>query len=83
LNIPGMSGFDFLAEVKQRSAPNFTPLVVYSASSSQRDIQLSYSLGASSYIVKAMTLETVVQQLKTLVHYWLEVVSLPNSLVLG
>jgi CheY-like chemotaxis protein len=82
LNIPGMSGFDFLAEVKQRSAPNFTPLVVYRASSSQRDIQLSYSLGASSYIVKAMTLETVVQQLKTLVHYWLEVVSLPNSLVL-
>ncbi|HTW64756.1 MAG TPA: response regulator [Bryobacteraceae bacterium] len=82
LNMPGTDGYGFLEKVKQDPSLNRIPLVVYSSSSSLRDIQACYALGANSYIVKPMTIERMVQQLKALVHYWLEIVSLPGTLVL-
>jgi len=77
LNLSGMDGTEFLAAVKRDAALKSTPLVVYSGSSSARDINLCYALRANSYLVKPMTLDTMVDHIKVLVHYWLEVVSLP------
>jgi CheY-like chemotaxis protein len=78
LNMAGMTGFDLLAKVKRDRICAPIPLVVYSGSSAAEDVLRSYALGANSYIVKPMTIERMVQQLKTLVHYWLETVALPN-----
>lgn len=78
LNLPGMTGFEFLAQMKGDRRTASTPLVVYSGSAAQEDVVRAYALGANSYIVKAMTMESIVQQLKALVHYWLETVKLPQ-----
>jgi CheY-like chemotaxis protein len=78
LNLTGMSGFEFIAQAKGDRASASTPLVVYSGSTSHQDIYRCYALGANSYIVKPMTTEMMVQQLKAIVHYWLEVVKLPD-----
>jgi len=82
LNMPATSGFEFLARIKSDPALKIVPLVIYSASSSPSDMRRCYLLGANSYIVKPMTVEMMVQQLKSLVHYWLETVSLPGPAML-
>jgi CheY-like chemotaxis protein len=82
LNMPGLDGYQLLEKVKRDATLKKTPFVVYSGSSSPRDIELCYMLGANSYLVKPMTVESMVQQLKALVHYWLEVVALPGALVI-
>ena len=82
LNMPAMTGFDFVAKVKSDSALKITPLVVYSGSASPLDIRRCYLMGANSYISKPMTMGMMVQQLKALVHYWLEIASLPGPAIL-
>lgn len=79
LNLPADTGFDFIAKVKGDRSSAFTPLVIYSGSSAPQDVFRCYDLGANSYVVKPMTMETMVQQLKALVHYWLETVKLPQN----
>ena len=37
LNMPGVSGFDFISQVKSDPALKTTPVIVYSASESPRD----------------------------------------------
>jgi two-component system, chemotaxis family, response regulator Rcp1 len=82
LNMPAMTGFEFVAKVKEDSALRITPLVVYSGSASPMDIRRCYLMGANSYISKPMTMGTMVQQLQALVHYWLEIASLPGPAML-
>ena len=78
LSLPGMDGFGFLAEVRRDPSLKGIPVVVYSSSEDPKGIQRAYLLGANSYIVKPMTLETTAGHLEALVHYWLEVVALPD-----
>jgi|HubBroStandDraft_4_1064222.scaffolds.fasta_scaffold49996_3 CheY-like chemotaxis protein len=80
LNMPGISGFDFLKKVKGQSDTSIksTPVIIYSASSNPGDVQLSYALGANAYLLKPMTMETTVQQLKSLVHFWFESAKPPS-----
>ncbi|HLK17948.1 MAG TPA: response regulator [Bryobacteraceae bacterium] len=80
LNLPTMSGFEFLKKIKgQLGTPiQPTPIILYSSSSDPRDVRQSYALGANAYLVKPMTIETTVQQLKSLIHFWFESAKLPS-----
>ena len=80
LNLPGANGFDFAAEMKQD--PNLIPipLIVYSGSQAPDDIHRAYALGVNSYLVKAVTLEMVIQQVELLVKYWFDTVQLADGL---
>jgi CheY-like chemotaxis protein len=82
LNLPGETGFEFLAQVKRDRATATIPLVIYSGSTSPDDVYQCYAMGANSYLVKPMTLGMMVSQLKALVHYWLEIVRLPEARML-
>jgi CheY-like chemotaxis protein len=76
LNMPEMSGFDFAAQVKRDPELMPIPLIVYSGSQAQEDVYRAYSLGVNSYLVKPMTLETMLRQVELLVRYWLDSVKL-------
>ncbi|HTC91189.1 MAG TPA: response regulator [Bryobacteraceae bacterium] len=78
LSMPGMDGFDFLAQVRKNPALAMIPIVVMSSSRSPRDVMRCYQLGANSFIVKPMSLETFVSTIGTLVRYWLDIVELPD-----
>jgi len=82
LNLPAMTGFEFIAQAKADQATRTIPLVVYSGSAAHEDVFRAYALGANSYMVKAMTMDAIIQQLQVLVHYWLETVELPDSRLL-
>ena len=74
LNMPGMDGFQFLAETRKSPATATIPVVIFSSSRSPRDVLRCYQLGANSFIVKPMSLETFVAAIGTLVRYWLDIV---------
>lgn len=79
LNMPGMSGFDFAAQMKKDPALMQTPLIVYSGSRAPQDIHRAYSLGVNVYLVKPMTINTMVQQVEVLVKFWLDTAKLVHG----
>lgn len=70
LNMPGMSGFELLREMK--SAPQLVhiPVVILSTSSAQQDVSEAYTLHASSYLVKSSSFAGFLEQLEKFLHYW-------------
>jgi CheY-like chemotaxis protein len=79
LNLPGTNGFDFAGQMKKDPALSPIPLIVYSGSQMPHDIRRAYSLGVNSYLVKAMTLDMVIQQVELLVKYWFDTVKLADG----
>ncbi len=77
LNMPRKDGFKALQEIKENPDLRCIPVVIYTTSRAQEQIELSYSLGANSYIVKPMTFEDLVKCLKCMADYWFTVVRLP------
>lgn len=52
LNMPRMDGKEFLIEIKKTSGFKHIPVVIYSTSSNQKDIDDTFKLGAAFYIPK-------------------------------
>lgn len=52
LNMPLMSGKECLQEIRKQPHLADVPVIIYSTSASQRDIQDTRELGASSFITK-------------------------------
>jgi two-component system response regulator len=48
-------------------------------SKAEEDIHRTYDLSAASYITKPVTFEGLVDVIRTLGKYWLEIVELPNN----
>jgi CheY-like chemotaxis protein len=78
LSMPGMDGFEFLAQARRNPALAATPIVMMSSSRAPRDVLRCYRLGANSFIAKPMSLDTFVSAIGTLVRYWLDIVELPD-----
>ena len=79
LNMPKMDGREALREI--RNDPNLKNIrvVVMTTSKAEADIHNTYDLGASSYISKPVTFDGLVEVIRTLGKYWLEIVELPNG----
>src|SRR5215211_4420472 len=78
LNMPKKDGREALKEIKADANLRRIPIVVMTTSKAEEDIYRSYDLGASSFITKPVTFERLVELMKTLGHYWIEFVELPN-----
>ncbi|MDD5458751.1 MAG: response regulator [Phycisphaerae bacterium] len=70
LNMPRMSGFDFLKIVKADRKLKRTPIVILSTSDARRNIQEGYDLGAAGYIVKPVDFNQFVEAMQALNSYW-------------
>lgn len=79
LNMPVKNGKEALAALKLNPDFRQIPVVVYTSSSSIDDIQSSYQMGASTYIPKPASFESLVDTMKILCTYWLDVAALPFS----
>ncbi len=58
INLPGMSGLDFLAALKTRAVRVESLIFVLSSSTREADIALAYSRGADGFLVKPYDSET-------------------------
>lgn len=79
LNMPKKDGREALQEIKADPALKSIRIVVLTTSKAEEDIYRTYELSAASYITKPVKFEALVDVVKTLGHYWLEIVELPNG----
>ena len=70
LNLPGMSGVEFLRTIKKDAALSAIPVVVLSTSDERRDILDSFDLSVAGYIVKPMEYAALVETVKVIQDYW-------------
>ncbi len=55
INLPDISGIDLLTKIKRDSRFSHIPVVILTGSNVDDDIQKSYDLGASTYLVKPIS----------------------------
>lgn len=79
LNMPRKDGREALAEIRDDPALRHIRVVVMTTSKSEEDIYRTYDLNAASYITKPVTFERLVEVIRTLGKYWLEIVELPGE----
>ena len=79
LNMPRVDGREALAQIK--ADPRFRPIrvIILTTSKAEEDILRTYNLSAASYIAKPVTFEALVEVVRTLGKYWLEIVELPDD----
>ena len=78
LNMPKLDGRQVLAELKADPALRAIPVVVMTTSRAEEDIFRSYDLGASSFISKPVTFQGLVDVMRELGRYWMQIVELPD-----
>lgn len=72
IEMPGMSGFDFLYQVRQRGFTRHTPVVMLSAKSESKERIKSYKMGAQDYLTKPFNpeeLEEIVKKNLYPIHF--------------
>jgi len=79
LNMPKKDGREALKEIK--ADPRLKPIrvVILTTSKAEEDIFRTYNLSAASYIAKPVTFAALIDVVKTLGKYWLEIVELPTD----
>jgi two-component system response regulator len=77
LNMPRKDGREALRDMKLDPALCRIPIVVLTTSRAEEDIVRTYGLGVSSFITKPVTFEGLVDALRIICRYWIEIVSLP------
>jgi two-component system response regulator len=78
LNMPRMDGRTVLKHLKADPELRRIPVVVLTTSKAEEDILRTYDLGVSSFIAKPVTFDGLVDVVRTLKHYWIEIVELPE-----
>lgn len=80
LNMTPVDGFEILQRIRGNADPKLAtkPVIVMSSSAHREDISRAYQCGATSYIVKPVSLEAMHDVVASLARYWFDVVSLPE-----
>lgn len=79
LNMPKKDGREALEEIKSDPKLKHIRVVVMTTSKAEEDIVRTYDLGASSYVTKPVTFSALVDVVRTMGRYWLEIVELPTE----
>ncbi|WP_425617358.1 response regulator [Anatilimnocola sp. NA78] len=77
LNMPKKDGREALREIKADPRLRNIRVVVMTTSKAEEDILRTYDLGAESYVTKPVTFTSLVDVIRTIGKYWLEIVELP------
>jgi len=77
LNMPRKDGREALEELRRNPKFRGIRVVIMTTSKAEEDVIRSYDLSAASYITKPVTFERLVEVIRALGKYWLEIVELP------
>jgi CheY-like chemotaxis protein len=70
LNMPKMSGIEFLSILKKDENIQHIPTVILTTSDNQKDLEECYKLGVSGYILKPLKYDDYVKKIETVLSYW-------------
>jgi CheY-like chemotaxis protein len=76
--MPRKDGREALAEIKSDPLLKSIPIVILTTSKREEDIVRSYLAGANSFIVKPVTFEGLIEVMRSVGNYWLDIVDLPK-----
>jgi len=79
LNMPKMDGRQALLEIKTDPAYRKIPIIVFSTTKNEDEINRCYELGANTYIVKPSSYKDFLITIGTITDYWLKSAAIPNS----
>jgi CheY-like chemotaxis protein len=79
LNMPRLDGREALKAIKQTPEFRRIPVVVLTTSNAEEDIHRTYDLGISGYITKPVSFSGLLDVMKAIGWYWLQVSKLPNE----
>jgi CheY-like chemotaxis protein len=77
LNMPKVDGREALQVIKSDPALRDIPIVVLTTSRLDEDVIRSYQLGVNSFMTKPVTFSGLVEAMRVLGRYWLQIVELP------
>jgi CheY-like chemotaxis protein len=78
LNMPKMDGREALDWIKKQAKLKHIPVVVLTTSNANEDIQKTYDLGGSSFVVKPSSFDELVGTVGAIWNYWCGIVKLPE-----
>ena len=79
LNMPWRNGYRTLKEIKAHPELRAIPILIFSTTKEQENIELYYKLGADSYITEPMSFDNLIKTVKCLSDYWFGIEELPPS----
>jgi two-component system response regulator len=79
LNMPRMDGREVLAAMKKDRALRVIPVIVFTSSSAESDVQKAYELGARCYVTKPSDWDRFSEAIGSIVQFWLTTARLPKS----
>lgn len=80
LNMPRMDGRTALSHLKADPELRRIPVIVLTTSKAEEDILRTYDLGVNSFISKPVTFDGLIEVVRALNHYWIELVQLPAAI---
>lgn len=79
LNLPKISGKEVLATLKSDPDYSSIPVIILSSSEDTADIKATYALNANSFVTKPVAIDDFLEVVKSIEHFWVEVVKLPSD----
>lgn len=79
LNLPRMSGREFLESIRQEDILRRIPVVVLTSSDAERDVAQSYDAGANCYVTKPLDLRAFQHIVQQVEDFWFTIVKLPPT----
>lgn len=79
LNMPRKDGREALREIRAHASFRRVPVVVFTTSRADTDIEKVYELGANSFITKPAAFDALVATMAKITGYWFGVVELPAA----
>ncbi len=77
LNMPALDGKKVLQWLKGSREFCSIPVVVFTTSNSEADIEACYRLGANSYVIKPLGYQELSETVAVMCEHWLKVAALP------
>jgi len=70
LNMPKISGIEFLSTLKSNDNLKHIPTIILTTSDNENDLNKCYKIGVSGYILKPLKYEDYVKKIEIVLSYW-------------
>lgn len=78
LNMPEMTGFEFLTWLRKEIGAHSVPVLILSTSENPHDMQAAYALGANAYLVKSNGLAELGKMISAAHEFWTRYCRVPT-----
>ena len=78
INLPKVNGHEILKKIKKSKEYKSIPVIIFSSSNTEEDIQKSYEEYANSYITKNYDIEPLLKKITMMGEYWLKTSKIPK-----